>query len=230
LSYAGTKDPVSGLVWGGVVKTGGGVLASYDDGDVGVYGGGSFWSIDGKSVASNNEAEAIVGAYIRPYRAGETSFKVGLNLNYMGFEKNLRFFTYGEGGYFSPQHYLNFSVPMEYSGRNGRFTYLVGGALGVQTFAEDRSPYFPRDPAKQSALQAAFGNAAFYPERDVTGLAFNARGQLEYQLDNGFSVGGLAAIDNAQNYTEGVAKLYLRKSFGAAPTAAFLPKPLPGSL
>lgn len=230
LSYAGTKDPVSGLIWGGVVKTGGNILVSYDDGDVGVYGGGGFWSIEGKSVKSNSEAEAIVGAYVRPYRAGETSLKIGLNLNYMGYDKNLRFFTFGHGGYFSPQHYINFSVPVEYSGRTGRFTYLAGGALGVQTFGEDRTPYFPRDPGKQAALQGTFGNAAFYPARDVTGLAFNAKGQLEYQLDNGFSIGGLATVDNAQNFTEGIAKLYLRKSFGAVPTAAFLPKPLPGSL
>ncbi len=230
LSYAGTRDPVSGQVWGGVVKTGGDVLVSYDDGDVGVYGGGGGWSIDGKSVASNSEFEGLVGAYVRPYRSGLNSFKIGVNLSYFGYDKNLRFFTFGQGGYFSPQSYVNVSVPLEYSGRTGRLTYLAGGAIGVQTFQENSSPAYPTEPGKQAALQAGIGNLAFFPSRTVTGPAFSAKGQLEYQLNGGFSIGGLATIDNAQNFTEGVAKLYLRKSFGIAPLTAAVPNSLPGSL
>jgi tetratricopeptide (TPR) repeat protein len=231
LSYAGTKDPVSGLVWGGVVKTGGDFLVSYDDGDVGVYGGGGGWSIDGKSVASNSEFEGLVGAYVRPYRVGTTSFKIGVNLSYAGYDKNLRFFTFGQGGYFSPQSYVNVGIPMEYSGQTGRFTYLAGGAIGVQTFHENSSPAYPLEPGKQAALRAGIGALAFYPSRSVTGPAFSAKGQLEYQLNGGFSIGGLATVDNAQNFTEGVAKLYLRKSFGIpAPITATQPYLLPGTL
>jgi cellulose synthase operon protein C len=230
LSYAGTKDPVSGLVWGGVIKTGGDLLVSYDDGDFGVYGGGGLATIDGKSVASNSEVEGIVGAYIRPWRTANQAFKVGLNLNYMSYDKNLRFFTFGQGGYFSPQNYLNASIPLEYTGQYGRLSWLAAAALGIQTFHENSSPFFPTDPGKQNALQAAFGSAASYPARNVTGPSFNINGQLEYQLDNGFSFGGLAGINNAQNFTEGVGKVYLRKSFGLLPAASFLPRPLAGSL
>ena len=122
-------------------------------------------------------------------------------------------------------------MPIEYAGKSGRLAYLVGGALGVQTFNENSSPVFPNNAAAQSALANAFGNAAFYPSRNVTGPAFAARGQLEYQLDNGFSIGGLATFDNAQNYNEGVGKLYLRKTFGASPPASmYLPNSLPGRL
>lgn len=223
LSYAGTRDPVTRQVWGGVIKTGGDALVSYDDGEVGAYGGGGFWSIEGRSVASNSQREALVGAYIRPYRARTAAFKIGLNLSYMGYDKNLRFFTFGQGGYFSPQTYFNISIPLEYSGRSGRLTYLAGGALGAQTFNERSSPFFPIEPGRQAALRNTFGNLAFFPSRTVTDFAFNARGQIEYQLNNGFSIGGLAAIDNAQNFTEGIAKIYLRKSFGALPAATVLP-------
>ncbi|MGE5270985.1 MAG: cellulose synthase subunit BcsC-related outer membrane protein, partial [Thiohalocapsa sp.] len=229
LSYAGTKDPVSGLTWGGVVKTGGDVLVSYDDGFVGAYAGGGGWFIDGKSVKSNSEVEGLVGAYVRPYRTGLNAFKVGLNLSVWAYDKNLRFFTFGQGGYFSPQTYFNVGVPLEYSGRSGRLTYLVGGAIGVQHFHEDRSPFYPLEPAKQAALQAA-GNRGFYGARTKTGPAFSGRGQVEYQLDNGFSMGALAGVDNAQDFTEGIAKLYLRKSFGIAPVTASALSPLPGRL
>ena len=78
-------------------------------------------------------------------------------------------------------------------------------------------------------MQAAFGNAAIYPARNVTGPSFNINGQLEYQLDNGFSLGGLAGIDNAQNFTEGVGKVYLRKSFGLLPPRPSCRDRLPGA-
>ena len=79
-------------------------------------------------------------------------------------------------------------------------------------------------------MQAAFGNAVVYPGRNVTGPSFDVHGQIEYQLDNGFSLGGLAGINNAQDFTEGVGKIYLRKSFGVAPSSSFLPRPMAGSL
>lgn len=230
LSFAGTRDPISGQIWGGVMKTGGDALVSYDDGFFGMYGGGGASSLEGKSVASNSELEGLIGAYVRPYRTANTAFKVGLNLSYMGFDKNLRYFTFGQGGYFSPQNYVNIAVPVEYDGKQGRLSWLAGAALGVQSFHETRSPYFPTDPGLQSALQGAFGNQAVYPGRNVTGPSFFVNGQIEYQLDNGFSIGGLASVDNAQDYTEGIAKVYLRKSFGALPATARFPSPFAGSL
>ena len=231
LTYAGTRDPITGQVWGGVVKTGGDVLVSYDDGDLGAYAGGGYYTLDGRNVANNNDFEGLVGAYVRPYRSGTHAFKIGVNLSYMDYDKNLRFFTFGQGGYFSPQNYINVSVPMEYSGRDGRLTYVVGGAIGIQNFSENRSPVFPTEAGNQAALQAFAGNAAFYPSRTVTGPAFSARGQVEYELANGFSVGALASVDNAQSYTEAIGKLYLRKSFATTPLpSAYLPNRLPGSL
>jgi cellulose synthase operon protein C len=230
LSYAGTKDPLSGVTWGGVVRTGGEGLISYDDGEIGVYAGGGGGTVGGKNVADNTEFDGVVGGFIRPYRSGDDSFKIGVNLTYFTYDKNLRFFTLGQGGYFSPQNYLNFGIPMEYSGRDGRFGYLIGGALGVQTFNEKQSPYFPNNPADQAALEAVPGTTAFYSSRSVTGPSFGLRGQLEYQLNNGFSVGGLATIDNAEDYTEAVAKLYLRKVFGVSPPVPTFPATRPGTL
>ena len=122
-------------------------------------------------------------------------------------------------------------MPLEYLGRerpaSAGWPVL---ALGVQSFHENSSPFYPTDPGKQSAMQAAFGNAATYPARNVFGPSFAVNGQLEYQLDNGFSIGGLAGVNNAQNFTEGVGKVYLRKNFGLEPSTSFLPRPLSGSL
>ena len=89
---------------------------------------------------------------------------------------------------------------MEYTGQSGRLSWLAAAALGVQTFHEDSSPFYPTDPGKQNAMQAAFGNSVIYPARNVTGPSFNVNGQLEYQLDNGLSIGGLAGVNNASEF------------------------------
>ncbi|MBV8890237.1 MAG: BCSC C-terminal domain-containing protein [Alphaproteobacteria bacterium] len=230
LSYAGTKDPLSGVTWGGVVRTGGDALVSYDNGPLGVYIGGGGGAIDGKDVESNSEFGGFVGGFIRPYRSATDAFKVGVNLTYFTYDKNLRFFTLGQGGYFSPQNYLNFSIPLEYSGRSGRLTYLAAGSIGIQNFSEHQTPFFPTNAADQAALEAALGPGAFYSSRSVTGPSFGLKGQIEYELNNGFSVGGLASVDNAENYTEGIAKVYLRKTFGLSSPTGVLPYTRPGSL
>ena len=229
LSYAGTKDPASGVTWGGAVRTGGEGLVSYDNGELGLYAGGGGGAIDGKHIESNTEFDATVGGFIRPYRSGDNSFKIGVNLTYFTYDKNLRFFTLGQGGYFSPQNYLNFGIPMEYSGRDGRFEYLLGGSIGVQTFNEKQSPYFPKDPALQAALQAT-GATSFYSSRSTTGPSFGLRGQVEYQLNDGFSVGALATVDNAEDFTEATGKIYLRKVFGVSEPVPNYPTMRPGRL
>ena len=232
LSYAGTKDPLSGVTWGGVVRTGGDGLVSYDDGLLGMYVGGGGGAIDGKNVANNTEFDGIVGGFIRPYRSGDDSFKIGVNLTYFTYDKNLSFFTLGQGGYFSPQNYLNVGVPMEYSGATGA-SHIWSAALSVskpstKTGAPSSRQMRPTRRRCRPPARRSFNNS-----RSVTGPSFGIRGQLEYQLNNGFSVGALASVDNAEDYTEAIGKIYLRKVFGVTPTptpAPILPTIRPGSL
>ncbi|WP_042885624.1 cellulose synthase subunit BcsC-related outer membrane protein [Cupriavidus necator] len=116
----------------------------------------------------------------------------GVNFTSMGYAENLRYFTFGQGGYFSPQTYFAVTVPLSLSGRTARLAYHVRGALGVQAFSEDDSNYFPTDAAAQSAANAAVATAnskgltnatsAVYPGQFTTGLAYNLVGSIEYQV------------------------------------------------
>jgi tetratricopeptide (TPR) repeat protein len=222
LSYAGTKDAATGKIWGGVVKSSGRALVLYDNGTYGAIAAGGGGVLDGRNVASNREAEGLIGGFFRPWRAGDDALKVGLSLTYIGYSRNLQGFSFGQGGYFSPQNYLSLFLPVDYSGRTGALAYHAGAAVGVIHFNEDRSPFFPTNGSDQAAFQSLVGDAAFYQGRVVTTPGFNVGGQVEYSIDDGLTLGAAANVNNSRGYTEGVARLYLHDNFGVhgAPTAS----------
>jgi len=230
LSFAGTRDPATQQVWGGVAKTSGHAVLLYDNGSYGGIATGGGGVLDGQNVKSNSEGEGLIGAFFRPWREGDNALKVGLDLAYFGYDRNLQFFSFGQGGYFSPQNYLNLSLPIEYSGRDGALSYRAAAAIGVIHFNEDRSPFFPTNANAQTTMQSLTGNNAFYPGKIVTVPGFNVGGQVEYAFDNGLTLGGRANVNNTRDYTEGMVNLYLRDNFGIHTLPVFSPDVGRGSL
>jgi tetratricopeptide (TPR) repeat protein len=224
LSYAGTTDPRTGQVWGGVVKTGARVEAGYGEPGGGVYANAAYSALTGTGVKSNNEGEASVGGYLRAYKTADTQATVGLNLSVMGFRNNLGNFTLGHGGYFSPQRYISLGVPFDVAGRRNRLSYQVGGDVSVRQFSVDRAPYFPTDAVAQATWEAQIiatpqlaGYSAYYPADTVTGLGYNFYGAFEYLLAPKFALGGRLTFDNSRNYSQQSGLMYLRYSFDAMP-------------
>ena len=225
LSYAGTHANLSGVnaiapgvfgtspIWGGVVKTGGHLTAFYDDQMYGAYGGaGAAW-LTGDNVSGNSEIDALLGAYFRPFKYENWTLKTGISVYYAGYDKNLSGFSFGQGGYFSPQDYEALTFPIEYTGHSGPWSYLASVAVGIQHFNERASLVFPNNPSAQLALEALSPSTAFLGSTHNTGPAFNIKGQLEYAIDDSLSLGIAASLDNGNNYTEGIGKIYLRKTF-----------------
>src|SRR5439155_1688659 len=68
---------------------------------------------------------------------------LGINLTGMHYQKNLSFFSLGQGGYFSPQEYGLASIPISWFSRHKRFEYEIRASLGAQYFSQERSPFFP---------------------------------------------------------------------------------------
>jgi tetratricopeptide (TPR) repeat protein len=225
LSYAGTHASLAAAnaatanafgnnaTWGGVVKTGGHVTFYYDNQLTGAYGGAGLASVTGKNVAENTAIDALLGAYFRPWKTDDWSLRVGVSVFYASYNKNLSGFTFGQGGYFSPQNYEALTFPVEYIGHSGPWSWLASAALGVQHFNADSSPVFPDNRFAQTALASIPGSSAFIGGQTETGPAFNFKGQIEYLIDPSLAVGASAAIDNANNYVEGIGKIYLRKTF-----------------
>lgn len=220
----GVRDARTGQAWGGVSATGGRVDLTWDNGDYGIYGYGSFHSLTGTNVASNTRLEGGGGLYWRLVRSPNSELTAGVNFTGISYDKNLRYFTYGHGGYFSPQQFFSASVPVSWSQRSGKLSYQIKGSLGVQRFKEDSAPYFPTNGALQSAAEqaaidaAAFGltssaNGAIYPGQTKTGLGYSLAAAMEYQIAPQLTLGGQLAMDNARDYRQLMGGIYLRYAF-----------------
>jgi hypothetical protein len=214
LSYSGLRDPVSGEVWGGVVATGLRGSLQWKDSDfkLGSYLGAQ--SVQGKNVQGNTHVELGGSATWTVTDEPTQRIEAGTQINYQHYERNLRHFTLGHGGYFSPQHQITLSAPMKVVGRDGRFAWSLAAAPGLNAWREDSAPYFPDDAAAQAQLQSrvALGQAATatYGSRSSFGFSLGLQGATEYRLSPRMLFGTRLALDSASQYTQLSAGLYLR--------------------
>lgn len=217
LAWGGLRDPASGREWGGVVRTGGRVQLEFASGETNFYVAGGYFRFDGEGVAENSRIEAGAGFQTPIWRGTTDELTTGLDLVYFAYDKNLRFFTLGHGGYFSPQSFISANIPVDYRGRSGNFSYRLGATLGLTTFTEDRTAVFPNDPTLQGRLQGdAAGNAdinAFYPGQSKTGLTGGLRADIEYMVTPQLRIGGALRFDQAADWSEGRGIVYARYRF-----------------
>lgn len=218
LSFAGRRYDSLGLEWGGVMATGARLTISKDFGTTGIYGSAAWHSLQGKNVASNQRSEFNVGLYSRIIEQADSLLMAGINVNATFYQKNLNYFTYGSGGYFSPQEYYALAFPITWAKRYGQFNFRIDGALGLQSIRQAQSPIFPNNPELQSLAQQLagtnnlFGNG-FYQGQSKTGVSYNFRAAAEYWLNPSFVLGGTIGANNAEDFREWSGGLYLRYFF-----------------
>ncbi|HEY6376876.1 MAG TPA: cellulose synthase subunit BcsC-related outer membrane protein, partial [Edaphobacter sp.] len=241
LSYAGLRDPGSaspifeGNIWGGVISTGGGVRLDVGGERNGLYVSGDGATLTGYHVLDNKKFEGMMGAYFRVKTwPGYGSLNIGTNFFGMHYDNNQRGMTYGTGGYFSPNVYFLASVPITYSGYyNKNFHYAINGSVGVQTFQEDKAPYYPLD----RPLQTGSGNAMF-PQNSDTSLNYSLDSQGSYRVAEHWYVGGFLVANNTNNYNTVSGGFFLRYLFksqyptetgptGLFPSSGFRPLRVP---
>jgi hypothetical protein len=216
LSYAGVTDPVSGTVWGAVIRNGGESIVSYDDGDLGIFAKFAYGYYTGWNVAANQSYELTAGAYFRPYKDEKSELKVGIAGSYLSYNQNLNGYTLGQGGYFSPQSFYSLIFPVDWTETTGKFKYAAGGAIGVQSSQQNSSPFFPNNYALQNAANiAATANSTqlpVYQSVSNTGLAFGLHLGFEYAVTDRTAIGGKANFDNSYQYDQATILLFLRSA------------------
>ncbi|MBA1276456.1 cellulose biosynthesis protein BcsC [Stutzerimonas stutzeri] len=230
LSYAGSKDPLTGKEWGAVTRTGAGIQYSYDNGSAGFYVGGKADRYAGKNVVDNTGLGFSSGIYVRPIQEQDRQLQVGVGLDWMSFDKNLGFYTSGHGGYFSPENYVGVSLPVQWTQSFGkRWGMQVGGALGYQSYSQDSADYFPNDSEMQGALEAVQAVVSEYVTdnsvqvqsrysgQSESGMAVNLRGKLEYKLGDQTKVGGALGYDSFGEYKETTGSIYIKHNLEKLP-------------
>ena len=222
LSYGGLRDPAtittfnSGNIWGGVVANSGNVQYSRGDLTSGFYAGVGGQYITGYHVQENRRYDGSMGAYWRVFTMPEYGqLNVGANFFAMHYTYNLQAFTYGQGGYFSPQSYFLANIPITWTGHYlTKWHYTVLGSFGIQAFSEDTEPLAPLD----IGIEANTFNNATLAALTSVGPNYDLRAQVAYAINEHWFVGGFAGANNSRNYTNVNAGFSIRYLFRPQPS------------
>ncbi len=212
LSFAGTTDPRTGLVWGGVLATGVRAGLSLDNG--GTLG---FWSsfgvheLTGTNVQSNQRVRAMAGETWRIVNEEDRLFSLGLTAMDWHDTQDSGEFTFGQGGYYSPQTYRSLALPVTWAQRYARWSWAIRASVFTSWSQTDASPYFPTDPQ----LQASAGNP-WYSTSSGPGSGYSFSAASEYQATSRLFVGSRLEIERSPYYAPNTFLLYLRYAVGAA--------------
>ena len=230
LSYAGTRDPQSGRVWGGVVASGLRVGLSRDEG-----GALGFWSslgahkLTGENVMTNDRFQLMTGGYWRIINQEDRLLSIGLTGMDWRFSDNVGEYSFGHGGYYSPRSYTSLSLPLTYAQRFARFSYTVRAAVSASRSTTDAAAYYPTDSAMQAAAVAS-GIDATYAASDGPSKAKGRSFHLgwEYQMNSRLFVGGRIEIERSPDYAPNRTIFYLRYNLDrvAAQPVALQPEPI----
>ncbi|POF62336.1 Cellulose synthase operon protein C precursor [Novacetimonas maltaceti] len=210
LSYAGERDPGTGRKWGGVTRNFGHGALEWSEAGWNVYAGGGFAYLEGDNVVSNTETEAGAGGSATVWEEkGRQRLRVGGDLMYFGYKRDTYFFTWGQGGYFSPRDYFGAMVPVEWSGHTDHWTWFLRGEAGYQNYHSRSAPYYPTSSLLQSQLTApsTFGGYG------ASGLAGNVRGRVVYQVNHRFRLGLEGGYTRAGTWSESDGMLLFHYAF-----------------
>ncbi len=231
LSYAGVHDPVTGDVWGGVRKNGVEFYSGYDIGRLGLFvqGGGHY--LDGVNVKSNTSIMGRTGADWALINDTDMRLTAGFALMYLANGNNRQHYTYGHGGYWSPQDYKSISFPLQWTGRFHKLSYLFRGSGSYSISKQNSADFYPTDRALQlSAYDQPLPSGYDRPVYDgssSTAFGYSLTGMLEYQVEKQWFLGARMEIARSPFYTPNFTTFYFRYDFEPRNRPiSFPPKPV----
>lgn len=212
LSFAGQRDPNTNTVWGGVRASGAGVSVSYDKGEAhGIWSSLGMDQITGKNVADNWRARWMTGYYYKLINENNRRMTVGLNNMLWHYDKDLSGYTLGQGGYYSPQQYISFAVPVVWRQRTENWSWEVGGSVSWSHSKTNDQRRYP--------LANLIPNDIDYPDKFAmetgsgsSGVGYTAQLLVERRLSSHWSLGAGVDIQEAKDYTPSHALIFLRYS------------------
>jgi len=194
LSFAGARDPSTGVEWGGVMATGGALSLSWDQGqENGVWADISHHRLTGKNVADNHRTRLMGGYYRRLINKNNEMLSAGVNLMYWRYNKDLGDYSLGQGGYYSPQRYVSVSLPISYARRTADWSFLLEGSVS-RSFARSVSE---SDTSRRS------------------GTGYRIAGFVERRLNDHWVLGAGIDFRRSKDYSPSRFMLYLRYAFKA---------------
>lgn len=214
VSYAGANLPLPEIFgdgkWGGVRRDALTFHASRDFPKWGIFGEASVARLTGENVLNNTEVSARAGVDLPLIYKRDMRMNTGVTLFFDSFAQNERFYTYGHGGYYSPQTYVSLTLPLEWYGRTQRWSYYLRGSVSFSQSQEKSMPYFPTN----GALQAASGDLT-YGSGGGFGVGFSLLGRAEYWINRHWVIGGQVQFERSDYYAPNRFLVYMRYHFDA---------------
>lgn len=215
-SYVGQKDPYSASVWGRVLESGGAGSFTVNFAApwwFSVEGGASYYW--GHNVLDNYSVTG--GASIgRTDTIGQADLSYGLFGTIEHFGNNQDFYTFGHGGYFSPEIFVVSGPFLRYQTNHG-LDYWVDARLsaGLQYYKTADADHYHRTGANSSSLSdpAARDLNAKYKGDETFGPAGTLKVQGLKLLSDYIAVGSGASINTTGEHMEWQALLGLRFFF-----------------
>ncbi|MCA3209222.1 cellulose synthase subunit BcsC-related outer membrane protein [Cupriavidus sp.] len=208
ISYAGARDPVTGERWGGIVRNGVHLRYARDVGRLGLFADVGAGLYTGDNVKNNREVTLRTGFDVPVYTQRDQRVTSGLVFNWWHYSENQRFYTFGHGGYYSPQRYISVGLPLDWTGRYAKWSWRLLGSAGWSWTYEDAAPFFPTRPD----LQALSGNAT-YGGGSGGGFSYTVGATVEYTFAPHWVVGAGFSIDRSRDYAPNRAMAWLRYLF-----------------
>ena len=207
-----SKDGHTGKKWGGVRADGGVLSMSYDKGDAnGVWASLGADRLTGKNVDDNWRVRWMTGYYYKVVNENNRRVTVGLNNMIWHYQKDLSGYTLGQGGYYSPQEYVSFAVPVTWRQRTENWSWELGGSVSwSHSRTQSQASYplmnlIPDDWRKDAADDRSSGGSS-------QGFGYTARALVERRVSSNWFVGTAIDIQQAKDYTPSHALLYVRYS------------------
>lgn len=214
LAFGGQKDAPSNTnkTWGGVRADGGGVSLSYDKGEAnGVWASLTGDQLTGQNVEDNWRVRWMTGYYYKIINENNRRVTIGLNNMIWHYDKDLSGYSLGQGGYYSPQEYLSFSVPVMWRQRTEHWSWELGGSV---SWSHSRTKTMPRYPLI-NLIPEDFQDEARTQTNDggsSQGFGYTARALIERRVTSNWFIGTAIDIQEAKDYTPSHFLLYARYS------------------
>ena len=214
LAFAGQKDPNTDTTWGGVRATGGGLSMSYDKGEAnGIWSSLSADSLTGKNVEDNWRVRWMTGYYYKLINQNNERLTVGVSNMLWHYDKDLSGYSLGQGGYYSPQEYVSFALPVNWRKRTENWSWELGGSV---SWSHSKTKDVMRYPLQGLIPDNEPGR---YTDKGVmgtgsssSGTGYTARAIVERRVTSNWFVGLGVDIQEAKDYTPSHALLYVRYS------------------
>lgn len=213
LSYFGDTDPRSGSKWGAVKKNGAALSMSYYiDENQGIWANNAFEYLNGTNVKSNTKISAQAGYYYHIINQPNERLTLSPALMYMHYQNNLSEYTYGQGGYYSPQQYLSTSLALRYTRRYNHTSYMVEPVISFSYSNKKAQSRYPAgDPL--SPLSTIYDIGDSTSSDSSFGVGGGIRFAIEQRVFSNLVIGAEASYMKSDDYHPAAAMFYFRYYF-----------------